>query len=400
MTVRRLMWVVVVLSVVAIAQAGGIGFLAWRQVGLEKDVSQANQRLVQVEGTFSQALQEASQRLADELNASRAAMRQEVEEQRQQLSAEVQGLSQRLDQTKGELAAADAALSQQVASQDAQLRADLDATRAQTQDRDTQLQSSLDQARADLDSLRTQVDEKDALLAQRVDSQVAELTNRVNIVAAQVDTLEGQTNTLTQAVTASVIDAGGLYQRLRPSVVKVKVTTPSGDGLGSGFVVGSRSDFVVTAYHVIENANTITVVTSDGVEHPATVVTSSLPKDVALLKLPQPLAVPPLVLADSDQVIVGSPVLVIGNPFDMEWTATTGIVSGLDREETVEGRTFTGLIQYDAASNPGNSGGPVFNAKGEVIAMSNLAIKPGVGWGISMAVTANDIKAVIGGSIS
>jgi len=395
MSVQRLMWIVVVLSIVAVAQAGGIGFLAWRQVSLEEDVSQANQRLAQVEGTFSQELQEASQRLADELDASRAALRQEVEVQRQQLSAEVQGLSQRLDQTKSELAAADAALSQQ----GAQLRADLDATRAQTQDRDTQLQSSLDQARADLDTLRTQVDEKDALLAQRVDSQVADLTNRVNTVAAEVDTLENQTSTLAQAVATSVIDAEGLYQRLRPSVVKVKVTTPTGDGLGSGFVVGSRSDFVVTAYHVIENANTIIVVTSDGVEHTATVVTSSLPKDVALLKLPQPLAVPSLVLADSDQVAVGSPVLVIGNPFDMEWTATTGIISGLDREETVEGRTFTGLIQYDAASNPGNSGGPVFNAKGEVIGMSNLAIKPGVGWGISMAVTSNDIKAVIGGSV-
>ncbi|WP_245542918.1 S1C family serine protease [Ruania albidiflava] len=161
-----------------------------------------------------------------------------------------------------------------------------------------------------------------------------------------------------------------------PSTVYIEVAAGQQSGSGSGFVL--REDgYIVTNQHVIAaargNGGQITVVLADGSEVEAEVVGASMDYDLAVLKVDAD-GLRPLVLGDSDGLVVGEPVVAIGAPLGLEGTVTSGIVSALNRPVSIPdqaGSTFINAIQTDAAINPGNSGGPLVNAAGEVIGVNS-----------------------------
>ncbi len=196
-----------------------------------------------------------------------------------------------------------------------------------------------------------------------------------------------------------------IYEAVNRSVVNVSTSaTVHGffrdseiSGSGSGFVI-DREGHILTNHHVIENADVVQVGFFDGRIVDAEVVGSDPSNDVAVLKVstPESLLVP-VSLGESQGLKVGLKVLAVGNPFGLERTLTTGIISSLDRSlEAKNGRMIRGIIQTDAAINPGNSGGPLLNGRGEVIGM-NTAIYSQVGQsaGIGFAVPINTIKRLL-----
>ncbi len=146
-----------------------------------------------------------------------------------------------------------------------------------------------------------------------------------------------------------------------------QVTT--GSSTGSGFII-SGDGYVVTNNHVVEGATSVTVTTFDGTELKAAVVGTDSTNDVAVLKAETETELPAVVIGASSDLIVGDQVVAIGNPLgELTSTMTVGYVSAMDRDVTTDGRTIT-MIQTDAAINSGNSGGPLFNMKGEVIGIT------------------------------
>ncbi len=143
---------------------------------------------------------------------------------------------------------------------------------------------------------------------------------------------------------------------------------------GSGIVLTS-SGLILTNYHVVANAHTITVALDgeSGGTRTATVVGEDPSLDLAVLRIDSSgLTLHPLALADSSKAQVGDAVYAIGNPFGLNWTLTTGIVSALHREiQAPNGAKIEGVIQTDASLNPGNSGGPLLNAEGAVIGINS-----------------------------
>ena len=168
-------------------------------------------------------------------------------------------------------------------------------------------------------------------------------------------------------------------------------------GTGSGFV-WDKHGLVVTNFHVIAGAQKLTVTLHDRREYNAEVVGVAPEKDLAVLRLQQP---PPdlvtLPLGDSSQLSVGRKVLAIGNPFGLDTTLTTGIVSALGREIAASGnRKIHGVIQTDAAINPGNSGGPLLNSLGQLVGVNTAIYSPsGASAGIGFAIPVNTVKDVV-----
>jgi len=161
---------------------------------------------------------------------------------------------------------------------------------------------------------------------------------------------------------------------------------------GSGFVLNSNG-FIVTNNHVVENASDIQVKLGDGRELPAKVVGRDAKTDLALLKV-DATGLPVIPLGDSTALQVGEPVMAIGNPFGLEQTVTTGIVSATGR--VIGSGPYDNFIQTDASINPGNSGGPLINARGEVIGINTAIFSRGGGSvGIGFAVPSSLAKTVI-----
>jgi serine protease Do len=161
---------------------------------------------------------------------------------------------------------------------------------------------------------------------------------------------------------------------------------------GSGFVLNSNG-FIVTNNHVVENAAEITVKLDDGRELPAKVVGRDPKTDLALLKVDAN-GLPVIPLGDSTALQVGEPVMAIGNPFGLEQTVTTGIVSATGR--VIGSGPYDNFIQTDASINPGNSGGPLINSRGEVIGINTAIFSRGGGSvGIGFAVPSSLAKTVI-----
>jgi len=195
---------------------------------------------------------------------------------------------------------------------------------------------------------------------------------------AQIATLPvSATSGTTQPATGSV---AAVAQAALPSVVQIETKTASGAATGSGIVI--RSDgYILTNNHVVEGATgTVQVLFSDGQVQDAKVVGTSPDYDLAVVQVDRT-DVTPLVLGDSDAMVVGDPVVAVGSPLGLESTVTTGIVSALDRPVTTgRGATpaYMAAIQTDAAINPGNSGGPLLNMSGEVIGINSaIAALPG-----------------------
>ena len=168
-------------------------------------------------------------------------------------------------------------------------------------------------------------------------------------------------------------------------------------GSGSGFV-WDKEGHVVTNYHVIAGASSITVVAGDRQEHKATVVGRDQDHDLAVLQIKTPpetlVAIP---LGSSDRLRVGQKVLAIGNPFGLDHTLTTGVVSALGRTiQSLNERTIEGVIQTDAAINPGNSGGPLLDSAGRLIGVNTQIVSPsGASAGIGFAVPVDTVNRIV-----
>jgi S1-C subfamily serine protease len=169
----------------------------------------------------------------------------------------------------------------------------------------------------------------------------------------------------------------------------------SSQATGSGFLV-DNDGHILTNAHVVEGAKSVTVQLGDGAEQDAQVVGSDPSSDIALLKVDNTEGANPLPLGDSSKVQVGDPVIAIGNPFALDRTVTSGIVSALQRQiQAPNGFSISDVIQTDAAINPGNSGGPLINGAGQVIGInSQIESQSGGNEGVGFAVpikTAADV---------
>ncbi len=168
-------------------------------------------------------------------------------------------------------------------------------------------------------------------------------------------------------------------------------------GTGSGFI-WDKQGRVVTNYHVIAKANRIEVTLADHSTWKAVLVGVAPDRDLAVLQISPPVnKLEPIPIGDSDNLLVGQKVFAIGNPFGLDQTLTTGIVSALGRQITsVTGRTIHGVIQTDAAINPGNSGGPLLDSAGRLIGVNTAIYSPsGASSGIGFAVPVAEVNRVV-----
>ena len=199
-----------------------------------------------------------------------------------------------------------------------------------------------------------------------------------------------------------------VFRRVRPAVVVIatrqKELAPEGrqgfvdlQGLGSGVVI-SETGHVLTAAHVVQTAEQIVVSFSESVVVPARVFASSVASDVALLQLEK---VPPGLVAarlgDSNRMEIGDPVFVVGHPFGLDYTLTTGVLSARRRPKKAAGAmTLSEVLQTDAAVNQGNSGSPMFNMHGEVVGIvSALVSKSGGFEGLGFATPSNVARRLL-----
>ncbi|HEX4730891.1 MAG TPA: trypsin-like peptidase domain-containing protein [Solirubrobacterales bacterium] len=192
-----------------------------------------------------------------------------------------------------------------------------------------------------------------------------------------------------------------IYKADADGVAFIESKESEGVASGSGIVLDDEGH-VLTNNHVIEGATEVTVsLESEGQMYPATVVGTEPNSDLALLKVQAPASqLHPLKLGNSSEMEVGDPVVAIGNPFDLQRTVTSGIVSALQREiQAPNGVTIDNVIQTDAAINPGNSGGPLINSAGEVIGINSQIETGGEGddgnVGIGFSIPINTAKEEI-----
>jgi S1-C subfamily serine protease len=198
-----------------------------------------------------------------------------------------------------------------------------------------------------------------------------------------------------------------VYQRANRSVVNITThgvqeddfflfSTPR-EGSGSGSVL-DKQGHILTNYHVIEDARQVQATLFDGETHPARLVGSDPNNDLAVLKIEAPAEkLFPLSWGDSGKLLVGLRVYAIGNPFGLERTLTTGIVSSLNRSLRSENnRLIRGIIQTDAAINPGNSGGPLLNRRGELVGITAAIVgRAKQSSGVGLAIPSNTAHRIV-----
>uniref|UniRef100_UPI0040572468 S1C family serine protease n=1 Tax=Candidatus Electrothrix sp. TaxID=2170559 RepID=UPI0040572468 len=168
-------------------------------------------------------------------------------------------------------------------------------------------------------------------------------------------------------------------------------------GTGSGFI-WDRQGRIVTNYHVIADAGRIEVTLADHSTWKAALVGAAPDRDLAVLQISAPAdKLPPIMVGESENLMVGQKVFAIGNPFGLDQTLTTGVVSALGREiRSLTNRTIPNVIQTDAAINPGNSGGPLLDSAGRLIGVNTMIYSPsGASSGIGFAVPVHEVNRVV-----
>lgn len=218
-------------------------------------------------------------------------------------------------------------------------------------------------------------------------NQVLSSTNAIPVKSSQAE------------IEVSLVDMIGLVEN---SVVEIATETVVNgsimrqyisEGAGSGVII--REDgYIITAYHVIEDASKIKVILKSGETYDASLIGSDSDNDVAILKIDKT-GLTAAVMGDSDSLRVGETAVAIGNPLgQLGGTVTTGIISALDREIDL-GDTIMNLLQTNAAINPGNSGGALFNAKGELVGITIAKSTGSDVEGLGFAIPINDVKNVV-----
>ncbi len=199
------------------------------------------------------------------------------------------------------------------------------------------------------------------------------------------------------SISGNCLTAADIYERVRPAVVQVTSAAGQSEGTGTGIVIDVEGH-ILTNYHVVQGATSIEVRFQDGSTSSARFVGSDPANDLAVIEVDvSGRELTAADMGDSDSLRAGDQVLAIGNPFNLEATLTQGIVSAVDRTYSTGANTrpIREMIQTDAAVNPGNSGGPLLNCRGEVIGINTLLENPSgenVNVGVAFAVAINTAK--------
>lgn len=235
----------------------------------------------------------------------------------------------------------------------------------------------------------------------------ASLITVFNVDPEPVALADDATLAVDESLTADESNNIAVFRDISPSVVFVTNTQlrrrrfslnvmeiPRGSGTG---FVWHESGLIVTNFHVVANANKITITLNSGSTYEAEVVGSAPEKDIALLRIDANEPLSPIPLGDSDKLAVGRKVLAIGNPFALDTSLSVGVVSALGREiKSVNNRTIKNVIQTDAAINPGNSGGPLLNSMGQLVGVNTAIYSPsGASAGIGFAIPVNTVKVIV-----
>ena len=201
-----------------------------------------------------------------------------------------------------------------------------------------------------------------------------------------------------------VYSASEIYANNIDSVVAIQtevVTTNifgqniAGAAAGSGFII-SDNGYVLTNAHVVSDASSIKVIMSDKSEYKATLIGSEEESDIAVLRIESDKTFKPVILGDSDKMIIGEDVVAIGNPLgELTFSITKGIVSALNRSIKVDAYTTLNMFQVDCAVNEGNSGGPVFNMYGEVIGIVSAKYASSTIEGLGFCIPINDVSNIV-----
>ncbi|WP_281658502.1 trypsin-like peptidase domain-containing protein [Halobacillus sp. Cin3] len=241
-------------------------------------------------------------------------------------------------------------------------------------------------------------------------SQLEELPNTSETVSASQESVEGETETLS---TTSALSTADVAERASEAIVGVvnltnqqtpfasaEEVTEAGTGSGVIYKVEDDAAYIVTNNHVIEGASEVDISLFDGETTSAEVIGADALTDIAVLKIEGSYSIEPLAFGDSDSVRAGEGVLAIGNPLglDLSRTVTQGIVSAVDRTISVTtsaGEWDLDVIQTDAAISPGNSGGALINASGELIGINSLKMADADAEGLGFAIPSNDVETLI-----
>jgi S1-C subfamily serine protease len=185
--------------------------------------------------------------------------------------------------------------------------------------------------------------------------------------------------TASPSPSAGPLSAAQIFSNVAPSVVIIETLNAKKQVTGSGTgVVASGQGIILTALHVVKGASAIRVTFADGTTSAAKVRSADPANDIAtIVPSTLPSVLVPAVLGNSGRLAIGDPVVAIGNPLGLTYTTTAGVVSGLNRATRGKhGADLSGLIQFDAAVNPGSSGGPLINDRGEIVGIVVSLVNP------------------------
>ncbi|MEM2081119.1 MAG: trypsin-like peptidase domain-containing protein [Candidatus Bathyarchaeia archaeon] len=235
--------------------------------------------------------------------------------------------------------------------------------------------------------------------------EMAELSDEVSALQNRVAGLTSTQNITYQNIIIyqNETELANIYESVRDSVVLIQGTTRSGEAQGSGFVYAySGRNVVITNYHVVHGATSLSVTFSNGNGYPARVLGSDPYADLAVLSVDAPEnEFKPVEIVSSSTLRVGDPVIAIGNPYGLVGSLTTGVVSAVGRtiteEEYAGGFAIANIIQTSAPINPGNSGGPLLNAAGKVVGVTTaiLSDSQGLGFAVPSNTILREISALV-----
>ena len=231
--------------------------------------------------------------------------------------------------------------------------------------------------------------------------QIADLKKQISDNQVSASSIAGAA-----VASGDLLSPSQVYAANVGSVVAISSTIRSnsyygateGTATGSGFIL-NEDGYVITNHHVVDGAISVSVITHDGSEYPASIVGSVADSDIAVLHI-DATWLPPVTIGNSDDLIIGDMVVAIGNPLGtLTSTQTVGYISGKDRDVTTDGSIMS-MIQTDAAINSGNSGGPLFNMYGEVVGVTTAKYSGTSGSGatiegIGFAIPINDVMGII-----